>query len=104
MSEPPTADRNPAAHVADLRAPLVDRPPKIARGRGGPEIQPSRLEDGEEPAQTRAQPLVVRLERSDPPDRWAALSAAAAASLLVLADARCVGERVSRGRPGRRRG
>lgn len=40
------------------------------------------------PPRIWAQPLVVRVERADPPDRLVALSAAASASLGVLADPR----------------
>lgn len=42
----------------------------------------------EDPAQVRAQQLVVRVERADPPGRTPVLQAAAAASLAVLADPR----------------
>lgn len=42
----------------------------------------------EDPAQVRAQPLVVRLEKAHPPQRTAALEAAAAASLAILCDPR----------------
>ena len=45
-----------------------------------------------EPPRIWAQPLVVRVERADPPDRLAALSAAASASLAVLADPRAADE------------
>jgi peptidyl-tRNA hydrolase len=79
---PLLADR--AAALAGLLAPLRERQTRWAAG----ELD----DEPEDPAQVWAQPLVVRLERATPPDRLAALSAAATASLSVLADPRASAE------------
>ncbi|GAB3468671.1 aminoacyl-tRNA hydrolase [Actinophytocola sediminis] len=42
----------------------------------------------EDPAQVRAEPLIMRIERAEPPSRTALLEAAAAASLAVCLDPR----------------
>lgn len=67
-----------AAQVQDLLAPLRIRQRRWAAG----------VPDDEPEPVVRAQPLVLRLERTAVPPLYAALSAAAAASLAVLADPR----------------
>jgi peptidyl-tRNA hydrolase len=69
-----------AARVRELLAPLVGRQRHWLAGD---------LDDvPEHPEDVRAQPLVVRLEKSAPPGRTAALEAAATAALAVLFDPR----------------
>jgi peptidyl-tRNA hydrolase len=70
----------PAERAQELLAPLAERQRHWLAGR---------LDDVvEEPAEIRAQPLVVRLEKSAPPGRTAALEAAATAALAVFFDPR----------------
>lgn len=67
----------PAAdQLAELLAPMVDRHQKLVRGEVEPETD------------IRAQPLVLRLEKADPPTHTDALTAAAQAVIRVLADPR----------------
>lgn len=73
-----------AAALSALLAPLRARQTRWLAGDAD--------DDPEDPATVWAQPLVVRLERSAPPDRLLALEAAATASLSVLADPRACGE------------
>jgi peptidyl-tRNA hydrolase len=69
-----------AARAHELLAPLGGRQRHWLAGE---------LDDVvEEPAEVRAQPLVVRLEKSAPPARTAALEAAATAALAVFFDPR----------------
>ncbi|GAB2925069.1 aminoacyl-tRNA hydrolase [Rhodococcus aerolatus] len=60
-------------------APLLD-----PRGRGTP--------DPPDPAQVLAMPVVLRVERAEPPARSALLAAAAAAALALCLDDRCAPE------------
>jgi peptidyl-tRNA hydrolase len=69
-----------AARAQELLAPLAERQRHWLAGE---------LDDVvEEPADVRAQPLVVRLEKAAPPGRTAALEAAATAALAVFFDPR----------------
>lgn len=80
MTEPRQDRRAVAARTADLLRPLRERQRRWLRGE---------LDDvPEDPQRVRAQPLVVRRERADPPARTPALQAAAAAVLAVLCDER----------------
>jgi peptidyl-tRNA hydrolase len=73
-----------AARVQELLAPLVERRRHRLAGE---------LDDvPEHPDDVRAQPLVVRLEKSAPPGRTAALEAAATAALAVFFDPRAADE------------
>jgi peptidyl-tRNA hydrolase len=79
-----TSPDEAARRLADLLAPLAQRQRRWTAGEDDDEY--------EDPAKVWAQPLVVRLERADPPDRIRALEAAATASLSVLADDRASDE------------
>jgi peptidyl-tRNA hydrolase len=71
----------PAAdQIATLLAPMVERHRKLVRGEAEPETD------------VRAQPLVLRLEKVDPPTHTDALTAAAQAVIRVLADPRATEE------------
>ncbi|WP_163509305.1 peptidyl-tRNA hydrolase [Fodinicola acaciae] len=67
----------PAAdQLTALLAPMVERHQKLVRGEAEPETD------------VRAQPLVLRLEKADPPTHTDALTAAARAVIRLLADPR----------------
>lgn len=76
----PGVDPAAAAQAQALLAPLDERYHRWMAGH---------LDDVYEPAgEVRAQPLVVHLEKADPPGRTAALEAAATAALSVFFDPR----------------
>jgi peptidyl-tRNA hydrolase len=77
-------DSDAAVLAQQLLAPLAERQRHWLAGE---------LDDvPEDPADVRAQPLVLRLEKAAPPSRTAALEAAATAALAVFFDPRAAGE------------
>jgi peptidyl-tRNA hydrolase len=83
-SSPAEPSRNAAERAHELLAPLAERQRRWLAGE---------LDDVvEEPEDVRAQPLVLRLEKTSPPGRTAALEAAATAALAVFFDPRASGE------------